>query len=83
MAFLNTPGSRDTITLNEDAEKAEQAGTDAGVAHFGFRREPDSDLEAAISDVEAGGGKLLERGEHQPGVPFAYVQDPDGYVIEL
>ncbi|MDA1075903.1 MAG: VOC family protein [Proteobacteria bacterium] len=83
MVFLNTPGSKDTITLNEDAAKAQQAGVDAGIAHFGFRREKNSDLDSAIRDVEAGGGKLLQRGEHQPGIHFAYVQDPDGYVIEL
>jgi catechol 2,3-dioxygenase-like lactoylglutathione lyase family enzyme len=83
MVFLNTPGCNDTITLNEDASKAQQAGMDAGIAHFGFRRDAASDLESAISDVEAAGGKLKQRGEHQPGAPFAYVQDPDGYIIEL
>lgn len=83
MVFLNTPGSKDTITLNEDSSEAQHVGVNAGIAHFGFRRESGSDLESAISDVEAAGGKLVERGEHQPGVPFAYVQDPDGYVIEL
>jgi len=31
----------------------------------------------------AAGGTLIERGEHAPGVPFAYVKDPDGYLIEL
>ena len=83
MVFLNTPGSKDTITLNEDSSEAQHVGVNAGVAHFGFRRESGSNLESAISDVEAAGGKLVERGEHQPGVPFAYIQDPDGYVIEL
>jgi len=31
----------------------------------------------------AAGGRLVRRGEHAPGVPFAYVSDRDGYVIEL
>ncbi len=83
MVFLNTPGSKDTITLNEDSSEAQHAGINAGIAHFGFRRESTSDLDSAISEVVAAGGKLVERGEHQPGVPFAYVQDPDGYIIEL
>jgi hypothetical protein len=26
---------------------------------------------------------VLERGEHAPGVPFAYVADIDGYTIEI
>jgi catechol 2,3-dioxygenase-like lactoylglutathione lyase family enzyme len=40
-------------------------------------------LEEAINEVEAAGGRLAGRGEHTPGVPLAYVTDPDGYVIEL
>jgi catechol 2,3-dioxygenase-like lactoylglutathione lyase family enzyme len=36
-----------------------------------------------IRQVEAAGGRLVERGEHAPGIPFAYVADPDGYLIEL
>ena len=44
---------------------------------------PCCDLDAAIAEVEAAGGKLIRRGEHSPGASFAYVQDPDGYVIEL
>ena len=83
MVFLNTPGSQDLVTLNQDAEEANLAGVNGGVAHFGFRLANSSDLDAAIAQVEAAGGKLIQRGEHGPGVPFAYIEDPDGYVIEL
>jgi catechol 2,3-dioxygenase-like lactoylglutathione lyase family enzyme len=83
MVFLNTPGSSDLITLNEDPAEAQLAGVNAGVAHFGFRLVNKVDLDAAIAQVEAAGGKLIRRGEHSPGASFAYVQDPDGYVIEL
>lgn len=82
MVFLNTPGTNDLITLNEDEAARQHAGVCAGISHFGFRREG-TDLDAAIGDVEAAGGRLLERGERQSGDLFAYVQDPDGYVIEL
>jgi hypothetical protein len=41
------------------------------------------DLDVAIKDVQKAGGRLLERGEHSPGIPYASVTDPDGYVIEL
>jgi predicted enzyme related to lactoylglutathione lyase len=82
MVFLNTPGSKDMITLHKDAEAADIAGTSGGVAHFGFILIK-SDLDAAIKDIRKAGGKLLERGEHAPGIPYAYVSDPDGYVIEL
>ncbi len=83
MVFLNTPGSQDLITLNEDREEAHLAGVNGGVAHFGFRLANSSDLDAAIAAVEGAGGKLIRRGEHGPGAPFAYIEDPDGYVIEL
>jgi catechol 2,3-dioxygenase-like lactoylglutathione lyase family enzyme len=83
MVFLNTPGSSDLITLNEDPQEAPLAGVNGGVAHFGFRLTSPSDIDAAVHEVEGAGGKLLRRGEHAPGVSFAYVADPDGYVIEL
>lgn len=83
MVFLSTPGSRDLITLNQDPAEEKLAGVNGGVGHFGFRLAEGSDIDAAIVEVEAAGGKLVERGEHAPGAPFAYVEDPDGYVIEL
>ncbi len=83
MVFLNTPGSEDLITLREDPGEARLAGVNGGVSHFGFRLANACDLDAAIAEVEAAGGRLVRRGEHAPGVPFAYVEDPDGYVIEL
>jgi hypothetical protein len=33
--------------------------------------------------VERAGGGLIRRGEHPDGQLFAYVADPDGYVIQL
>jgi hypothetical protein len=41
------------------------------------------DLDNAINEVVAAGGTLKRRGEFTPGMPFAYVADPDGYEIEL
>jgi hypothetical protein len=41
------------------------------------------DIDAAVDAVLAAGGTLRERGEFAPGLPFAYVADPDGYEIEL
>ena len=32
---------------------------------------------------EAARGKVLERGEHAPDVPFARIADPDGNVLEI
>jgi catechol 2,3-dioxygenase-like lactoylglutathione lyase family enzyme len=80
MVFLRPPNSTDSITLNEVPE---QAGAVGGVDHFGFRLVDRSQLDRAIDEVERAGGRLLERGEHAPGVAYAYVADPDGYTIEL
>ena len=80
IVFLRPPHSSDTITLNEVPDKAGKAG---GVHHFGFRLVDKSQLDRAVEEVELAGGRLLERGEHGPGRPYAYVTDPDGYVIEL
>jgi catechol 2,3-dioxygenase-like lactoylglutathione lyase family enzyme len=80
MAFLRPPTRADTITLNEVPEKA---GTPGGIHHFGFRLVDKTAVDQAVNELEAAGGRLLERGERGPGDPYAYVADPDGYVIEL
>ena len=83
MVFLNTPGSGDIITLNEDPNEAHLAGRNGGIAHFGFQLADPATLDAAIAEIERAGGRLVERGKHGGHVPFAYVADPDGYVIEI
>jgi catechol 2,3-dioxygenase-like lactoylglutathione lyase family enzyme len=83
LVFLRTPGAEDTLTLNEDPALRDRAGENGGVRHFGFRLLNKADLDRAVREVEAAGGRLLRRGEHEPGHPFAYVVDPDGYTIEL
>jgi catechol 2,3-dioxygenase-like lactoylglutathione lyase family enzyme len=81
LVFLSTPGASDSITLNPLGDGP--VGTGGGIGHFGFRLKPDVSLDDAIAAVEAGGGSLISRGEHAPGASYAYVADPDGYVIEL
>ncbi|HEV8564829.1 MAG TPA: VOC family protein [Actinomycetota bacterium] len=84
LIFLRTPGSRDTITLNDEPDQGDRrAGDSGGILHFGFRLKDDADLDQAVEEVLASGGKLVRSGEHAPGEPFAYVADQDGYVIEL
>jgi catechol 2,3-dioxygenase-like lactoylglutathione lyase family enzyme len=80
MVFLRPPGTEDTITLQENPEGA---GVTGNVDHFGFRLAGDSGLDEAIEEVVRAGGSFVERGEHAPGAPYAYVADPDGHVIEL
>lgn len=81
MVFIRTPGTRDTITLNQSDPG--RAGRQGGVDHIGFRLLDKTHLDDAIREVVDAGGRLIERGEHSPGQPFAYVADPDGFIIEL
>ena len=83
MAFLSTPGAADLITLNEDPALIATAGQNGGVGHFGFQLAPGEDLDAAIADVVRAGGALVRRSGPEERRSYAYVRDPDGYLIEL
>ena len=41
------------------------------------------DIDAAVTAVIAAGGTVSSRGEFGPGLPYAFVRDPDGHEIEL
>ncbi len=82
MVFLNTPDSRDILTLQQVAPE-EPVGSGGGISHFGFGLQDRDELDTAVQEVIAAGGTLVDRGEHAPGAPYAYFTDPDGYVIEL
>jgi predicted enzyme related to lactoylglutathione lyase len=69
------------VRLSGDEMIGLDARTEPG--HFGLRLAEGQDLDEAVEEVVRAGGSLVERGEHVPGVPFAYVADPDGNVIEL
>jgi catechol 2,3-dioxygenase len=81
--FMRTPGSVDTLTLRLASPHEPVGQKGGGVDHFGFRLKDRSDLDAAVAAVVAARGNLVERGEHEPSVRFAYVEDVDGYLIEL
>ena len=80
LVHARASGRHDILTFVEDPATAGQRG---GVAHFGFRLMDPDDIDRAIADVERAGGRLLRRGEFAPGLPYAYVTDPDGYEIEI
>ena len=82
IVFINTPGSNDLVALHQ-AKEDQQTGLSGGITHFGFQLANKEDLDEAIAQVEAAGGKLKKRGEFMPGLTYAYVSDPDGYEIEL
>ena len=83
--FLRSPGNDDDLALHlaATAEDRARVGTSGGVEHFGIYVRDRSRLDDAVAAVEDAGGSLVDRGEHAPGVPYAYISDPDGYVIEI
>ena len=77
---VQTPGCRDVIAFERNDSSAGRSG---GVEHFGFRLIEPGDIDAAVHEVERAGGTVSRRGEFSPGFPYAYVNDPDGYEIEV
>jgi len=80
MVFLRSPGVSDMLTLCQ-APPGAPVGP-GGVSHFGFRVS-NAEFDEAVAQIERAGGKLKSRGKHGGVDPFAYFEDPDGYVIEL
>ena len=78
--FLRTQGAHDLLALQPVASPVNpKAG---GMDHFGFYVSSE-DLDTAIAEVRAAGVEVIETGSFAPGVPFAYIKDPDGYTVEL
>jgi catechol 2,3-dioxygenase-like lactoylglutathione lyase family enzyme len=83
--FLHSPNRRDDLALHlavTDEEKA-LVGSQGGCEHFGITVKDRGQLDDCIALVITAGGALVDKGEHGPGVPYAYITDPDGYVIEI
>ncbi len=78
---VETPGSHDVVVFEQSDEAT--IGQTGGIRHFGFRLVDPKDIDAAASEVEEAGGKILSRGEFCPGEPYVFVADPDGYEIEI
>jgi catechol 2,3-dioxygenase-like lactoylglutathione lyase family enzyme len=83
--FLSSAGRADDLALHLAVSDEEQArvGQQGGYEHFGITVQDRTHLDEAIASVLEAGGALVDKGEHAPGVPYAYVTDPDGYVIEI
>ncbi len=73
------PGAHDVIVF----ERREGAGTTGGIDHFGFRLRDPADIEVALREAKAAGAKIVRHGEFEPGSPYLYIEDPDGYTIEI
>src|SRR3954451_21471063 len=87
IVFMGTPRCGDSLALHAAVTDDERArvGRQGGIEHFGIHlpdRSPVA-IDRTVALVEKAGGRLIDRGEHAPGVPYAYVTDIDGYAIEL
>ncbi len=74
------PGRYDVIAFERASGPT---GPACGVIHFGFRLVRPEDIDAAVAAVTEAGGTLVSRGEFAPGLPYAFVRDPDGHEIEI
>ncbi|MDX2029695.1 MAG: VOC family protein [Blastocatellia bacterium] len=75
-----SPRGHDVIAFEYDPVNA---GESKGINHFGFRLINSADIDKAVEEVERAGGTVIKKGEFAPGCPFAYIHDPDGYMIEI
>jgi catechol 2,3-dioxygenase len=82
LVFLASEGGRDSLALHLVHDDA-RVGQSGGYEHFGITVLERDKLDEVIGLVQANGGALVEKGEHAPGIAYAYVRDPDGYVIEI
>jgi predicted enzyme related to lactoylglutathione lyase len=73
IVFVGAPGTDSALGLLLDSEHA-----GAGPQTVGFHVDHAATTDEAVRDVEAAGGRVVERGEHAPDVPFARITDPDG-----
>lgn len=80
LVFLHTPGGRDALALRQ-ADGPVDSGA-GGLQHFGFQVRGMSHAEA-VEQTRRFGAKVLSVGSHDATTRYAYIQDPDGYVIEL
>ena len=73
------PGDKDVIAF----VKTERAGQVGGISHFGFRLMDPDDIDHAINAAKTVGATIIKSGEFAPGFPYLYIEDPDGYEIEI
>jgi catechol 2,3-dioxygenase-like lactoylglutathione lyase family enzyme len=73
IVFVGNPGSDTAIGIIHNAAEA-----GSGPQYVGLHLDHSVNLGEAVQEVESAGGRVQERGEHAPGVPFARITDPDG-----
>lgn len=80
MVFLSSEDGTDLLTLNPIDHKVDTHS--GGLQHFGFRVNKEK-LDQAIYAAPKSGITILSTGSHEDGERYVYLEDPDGYIIEL
>ena len=78
IVFVGIPGGETSFGLLLDPGNA-----GAGPQNVGLHVDHALDREEVLRAIEGAGGRIVERGEHGPDVPFARIADPDGNVLEV
>jgi predicted enzyme related to lactoylglutathione lyase len=73
IVFVGFPGTDTAVGLLKD-----DAAAGGGPQNVGFHLDHATNYDEAVQEIERAGGKIVERGEHAPDVPFARITDPDG-----
>jgi catechol 2,3-dioxygenase-like lactoylglutathione lyase family enzyme len=74
------PGAKDVLAFTREAAFE---GREGAIRHIGFRLVDPADIDAAVETALGAGGRLDRRGEFAPGLPYAFIRDPDGIEIEI
>jgi catechol 2,3-dioxygenase len=88
MVILTTSGAGDVLTLSTgsaggDVDRSERTGDNGGIDHFGFTLADQNQLDQAVEQLVAVGATLIRKTEVVPGLPSAYLRDPDGYAFQI
>jgi predicted enzyme related to lactoylglutathione lyase len=73
IVFAGVPGGDSAIGLLPDP-----AAAGSGPMNVGFHVGHALNIDVVTKGVEMAGGKVVERGQHAPDVPFARITDVDG-----
>ena len=78
LVFLQS--GNDLFTLRQAEGRVDV--TAGGLQHFGFsiKRE---DHSSAVEEARTYGAEVMGVGQHSDNSLYAYIKDPDGYIVEL
>lgn len=80
LVFLESAEGHDVLTLHQTNDPVD--GSVGGLQHFGFPV-PKEEHAAAVEEARKFGCEVLGVGQHSEDVLYAYIKDPDGYIIEI